>query len=91
MELKRFNMVYNDFYESNEMEYDADSGDYVEWTPKLQEALDKQQEVEVNDKHFVETLYGSYNEERAYCPRCGEYMMDSEYKYCPNCGQKIKW
>lgn len=73
MELKRMNVdsIFNTPL------YEVHNGDYVYWTPELQEAWDKQQEMElVNDD---------------YCPVCEINVNCYELsKYCSNCGQKIK-
>lgn len=54
-------------------------GEFVEWTPELQEAWDKQQEQQV-----IEYKQGLKTE----CPICKSNVDEN---YCPNCGQKLKW
>lgn len=79
MKLERFDVYadcknYDCWYVAEEKH---EEGDCVRWTPDLQEAWDKQQEMElVNDD---------------YCPVCEINVNCYELsKYCSNCGQKIK-
>lgn len=75
MKLERYEIHFSDeYYEP----YESDiNGDWVRWDEELQEAWDKQQEMElVNDD---------------YCPVCEINVNCYELsKYCSNCGQKIK-
>lgn len=87
MELKRYNVM-----NSSENVNDCYEGDYIEWTLELQEAWDKQQEVEIIDQYITEPFDNiKVQELRGNCPRCHMFIFEQEIKYCDNCGQKIKW
>lgn len=79
MELKRMNV--DSIFNTNL--YEVYNGKYVEWTPELQEAWDKQQEVNV--------IYNGYGVK--FCGKCDGTIWQNkdESKYCFRCGNKLKW
>lgn len=92
MKLERLDIepMFRDSHETYEDKNEW--GKYVYWTPELQEAWDKQQEMEIIEQYITEPYDDIRVQElRGNCPKCHIFIFEQEIKYCDNCGQRIKW